>query len=176
MFAEENDKDMDMDLERTKEALVSLLALKWLNQNLTQSALQEDAAARAQEALRMEAHIRAKLRDLVEMKEAMRRRTKKVAKVPRAKQQDPAQKRVVKRLENCPGVNGPSASGKRIRKLPSYWAEQKADDNQLVAKDVTGQEAVTAGLLGGLDATFSFSPLERGNFFAGKSKIEEISC
>ena len=124
----------------------------------------------------MEAQLRAKLRDLVEVKEAMRRRTKKVAKAPRAKQQDPSYKRAVKRLENCPGVNGPSASGKRIKKLPSYWAEQQAAGPQLVAKDVTGQEAVTAGLLGGLDATFSFSPLERKNFFAGKSKQNEFSC
>ena len=119
--------------------------------------LQEKAHDEAQAALRREASLRAQLKGKLKAKRE-------------------ARSRAVKRLEECPGVNGPSVSGKRMKKLPSYWEQKKKRESnvpdcpaELHVGEVTGEMGATAGLLGGLDATFSFSPMGKDNFvFAGE--------
>ena len=106
--------------------------------------LQEKAHSIAQAALRSQAELRTQL--LAKMKE---REVCSKAKARRAKTN--------KKLESCPGISGPSASGKLMRKLPSYWQEEPSA-KELRYKDVTGEDGLTAGLVGGHDATFSFSP------------------
>ena len=126
---------------------------------------QEGAHEVARLALGREAILRAQLKSQLKAKEAARKK----ARVGRT--------RAEKRLEECPGVDGPSLSGKRIRKLETYWPEQGEAANTagnvptMKEEDVTGEFGATAGLLGGLDATFSFSPRDRKGFgFAGEYK------
>ena len=120
----------------------------------------------ARQALGREAVLRAQLKSQLKAKEEARKKSVKVSRT-----------RAEKRLEECPGVNGPSRSGKRIRKLESYWPEQEgaanaaADNPAMKEEDVTGEHGATAGLVGGLNATFSFSPRDSQNFFAGEFNI-----
>ena len=97
---------------------------------------------------------------------------------PHAKK--PRLSRAAKRLENCPGIKEPSASGKVMKALPEIWKpklELKAEPSEDIKpkKELKLEEVAAsindkaeaadgsmAGLLGGLNKTFSFSPL-RGN-------------
>ena len=123
---------------------------------LKSSLFKEKASKRAQAALRSEAALRAQLKHQLKVKETAAKAGK-------------TRSRASKRLEECPGVKGPSASGKRIRKLPTYWEEQPEVKPELIPQVVKDElKQATAGLIGGLDATFSFSPKEEKTFLAGE--------
>ena len=62
-----------------------------------------------------------------------------------------------------------------MRKLPSYWKEEPSD-KELPYKDVTGEDGLTAGLVGGHDATFSFSPRPDLSASSSFGKLDRIVC
>ena len=172
------------------------------------SYLQEIARRRAQNALREEAAIRDAMERQVkeeyeEFEAAMkvnqelddlkidaarsRRHDGPMAKKPRMS-------RAAKRLENCPGVKEPSASGKVMKALPEIWRpkqepkvnasedikpkrELKLEEVAASVNDRPGADGSMAGLLG-LNTTFSFSPLQGkdGKFLVVSSSQNFFTC
>ena len=80
--------------------------------------LQEEAHKIAQDALRSEASLRAELRYQLQRTKALQ-----AGAVNKAKQQA-KKSRSKKKVDDCPGVNSVSVSGKRIYPLDKYWDQR----------------------------------------------------
>ena len=70
--------------------------------------------------------------------------------------------RAAKKLEECPGIDGPSVSGKRMKKLPTLWSEQAKSTRYKTAKpdpdmmeEMAIKDEVNKGMPDNLDRTFS---------------------
>ena len=153
-------------VDQTKKELVSLSQLFQKYEEFIKCALQEYAHKLAQDALRSEADLRNQLRRHIRAQEVATKQQIIKAKSSRS--------RAAKRLDNCPGINNPSASGKRILPLDSYWVKETGNVKKeeittptLKTRDVTGTDGAMAGLQG-LNSTFSFSPRELREMKAGE--------
>ena len=128
--------------------------------------LQEAARKLTLAAAKHEATLRSKLSSQLKAKiEGAEPRAKK-AKLSRAQM----------KLENCPGINQPSLSGKIMKPLTTIWKQEPKKEEALTPeapspdmkiRDITGQDYVSSGLVG-MDSTFTFSPRDSKD---GKSKL-----
>ena len=162
--------------------MIKILSLQDLARRRAAAAMGEEAArrerrerrAREKQARQESADLQVAIQASLEMSnsEPSRDNSKPSRASPKpVEQQEPQAKkprmsRAAKRLENCPGVKEPSASGRIMRPIPDLWRAKAEARDDIKLADIAAElntrlaeAGATAGLLG-LDSTFSFSPLK----------------
>ena len=162
--------------------MIKILSLQDLARRRAAAAMGEEAArrerrerrAREKQARQESADLQVAIQASLEMSnsEPSRDNSKPSRASPKPKElQEPQAKkprmsRAAKRLENCPGVKEPSASGRIMRPIPDLWRAKAEARDDIKLADIAAElntrlaeAGATAGLLG-LDSTFSFSPLK----------------